>query len=100
MEIKCLFARGLSKRKIAKRLKIGRTSVRRVLTQKKPPLSVLYFESIQKAYQDVVRRSVRDLLIASHRSAPCAAPKRDTVQLMQPIFPPLGQLFDLVLEIV
>jgi putative DNA-invertase from lambdoid prophage Rac len=33
-EIKRLFARGISKREIAKRLKIGRTSVRRVLTQK------------------------------------------------------------------
>ena len=33
-EIKRLFARGLSKREIAKRLKVGRTSVRRVLTQK------------------------------------------------------------------
>jgi putative DNA-invertase from lambdoid prophage Rac len=35
-EIKRLFARGLSKREIAKRLKVGRTSVRRVLTQKDP----------------------------------------------------------------
>jgi putative DNA-invertase from lambdoid prophage Rac len=35
-EIKRLFARGLSKREIAKRLKVGRTSVRRVLTQKAP----------------------------------------------------------------
>jgi DNA invertase Pin-like site-specific DNA recombinase len=35
-EIKRLFARGLSKREIAKRLKIGRTSVRRVLAQKDP----------------------------------------------------------------
>jgi DNA-binding CsgD family transcriptional regulator len=35
-EIKRLFARGLSKREIAKRLKVGRTSVRRVLTQKGP----------------------------------------------------------------
>jgi DNA invertase Pin-like site-specific DNA recombinase len=33
-EIKRLFARGISKREIAKRLRIGRTSVRRVLTQK------------------------------------------------------------------
>jgi DNA invertase Pin-like site-specific DNA recombinase len=33
-EIKRLFARGLSKREIAKRLKIGRTSVRRILAQK------------------------------------------------------------------
>jgi putative DNA-invertase from lambdoid prophage Rac len=33
-EIKSLFAKGLSKREIAKRLKVGRTSVRRVLTQK------------------------------------------------------------------
>jgi putative DNA-invertase from lambdoid prophage Rac len=33
-EIKRLFGRGISKRAIAKRLKIGRTSVRRVLTQK------------------------------------------------------------------
>jgi|HubBroStandDraft_6_1064221.scaffolds.fasta_scaffold436312_2 DNA invertase Pin-like site-specific DNA recombinase len=32
--IKRLFTRGISKREIAKRLKIGRTSVRRVLTQK------------------------------------------------------------------
>jgi hypothetical protein len=31
-EIKRLFARGISKRETAKRLKIGRTSVRRVLT--------------------------------------------------------------------
>jgi DNA-binding NarL/FixJ family response regulator len=36
VEIKRLFARGLSKREIAKRLKVGRTSVRRVLTQKGP----------------------------------------------------------------
>jgi len=36
VEIKRLFARGLSKREIAKRLKVGRTSVRRVLTQKDP----------------------------------------------------------------
>ena len=35
-EIKRLFARGLSKREIAKRLNVGRTSVRRVLTQKGP----------------------------------------------------------------
>jgi transposase len=35
-EIKRLFARGLSKREIAKRLKVGRTSVRRVLTQRDP----------------------------------------------------------------
>jgi DNA invertase Pin-like site-specific DNA recombinase len=35
-EIKSLFARGLSKREIAKRLKIGRTSVRRILAQKNP----------------------------------------------------------------
>ena len=35
-EIKRLFGRGISKREIAKRLKIGRTSVRRVLTQKDP----------------------------------------------------------------
>ena len=35
-EIKRLFTRGLSKREIAKRLKIGRTSGRRVLTQKNP----------------------------------------------------------------
>jgi putative DNA-invertase from lambdoid prophage Rac len=35
-EIKRLLARGLSKREIAKRLKVGRTSVRRVLTQKDP----------------------------------------------------------------
>jgi putative DNA-invertase from lambdoid prophage Rac len=35
-EIKRLFASGLSKREIAKRLKVGRTSVRRVLTQKDP----------------------------------------------------------------
>jgi putative DNA-invertase from lambdoid prophage Rac len=40
-EIKSLFAKGLSKREIAKRLKVGRTSVRRVLTQL--ALSVLYF---------------------------------------------------------
>jgi DNA-binding CsgD family transcriptional regulator len=40
-EIKRLFARGLSKREIAKRLKIGRTSVRRILAQKNPgPISV------------------------------------------------------------
>src|SRR5271166_462150 len=32
-EIKRLFARGLSKREIAKRLKVGRTSVRRVLAR-------------------------------------------------------------------
>jgi putative DNA-invertase from lambdoid prophage Rac len=35
-EIKRLFARGLSKRENAKRLNVGRTSVRRVLTQKGP----------------------------------------------------------------
>ena len=33
-EIERLFARGISKREIAKRLKIGRTSVRRILTRK------------------------------------------------------------------
>jgi putative DNA-invertase from lambdoid prophage Rac len=42
-EIKRLFARGISKREIAKRLKIARTSVRRVLTQKILFLSVFYF---------------------------------------------------------
>ncbi len=36
VEIKSFFARGLSKREIAKRLKVGRTSVRRVFTQKDP----------------------------------------------------------------
>src|SRR6516162_7661065 len=42
-EIKRLFARGLSKREIAKRLKIGRTSVRRILAQKNPgPLRTLF----------------------------------------------------------
>jgi putative DNA-invertase from lambdoid prophage Rac len=35
-EIKRLFDGGFSKREIAKRLKVGRTSVRRVLTQKDP----------------------------------------------------------------
>jgi DNA-binding CsgD family transcriptional regulator len=35
-EIKRLFATGLTKREIAKRLKIGRTSVRRALMQKDP----------------------------------------------------------------
>src|SRR5260370_23112893 len=40
-EIKRLFARGISKREIAKWLKIGRTSVRRVLTQTDPrPIAV------------------------------------------------------------
>ena len=36
-EIRRLFARGLSKREIAERLKVGRTSVHRVLTQKDRP---------------------------------------------------------------
>jgi hypothetical protein len=38
-EIKLLFARALSKREIARRLKIGRTSVRRILAQKTQVLS-------------------------------------------------------------
>ena len=37
-EIKRLFTRGLSKSGIAKRLEIGRTSVRRILAQKDPGL--------------------------------------------------------------
>jgi hypothetical protein len=36
VEIRRLFAKGISKREIAKRLKIGGASVRRVLTHKDP----------------------------------------------------------------
>jgi transposase len=43
VEIKSFFARGLSKREIAKRLKVGRTSVRRVLRKRTLALSVPYF---------------------------------------------------------
>ena len=56
-EIKRLFGRGISKREIAKRLKIGRTSVRRVFTQKDRLLNVLYFPFVKQPQKSIRRGS-------------------------------------------
>jgi DNA invertase Pin-like site-specific DNA recombinase len=59
VEIKSFFARGLSKREIAKRLKVGRTSVHRVGREGKKRLYVFHFANYLAELLRATRRPAR-----------------------------------------